>query len=90
MGVGSKTGLEISAWKAKNRPSTKFARILSKIGGLCGGAIEVIAAIGLIASGVTKSGSNTWQMVGLFVVGLAIDVGSHWIALKIDKKLSAK
>jgi len=90
MRTGSKIGASISNWKSETMPVSGIARILSKVGGLIGSAVEIIAALGLIAVGITKGNQNFWQLVGLYVVGLIVDLGTHWIAIQIDKKKSAR
>ena len=90
MRTGSKLGAGFAEWKAKNRVSSPAARILSKTGGFIGGALEIIGVIGLIASGAMKEGPDFVPMAGIVLLGIAIDLGSHWIAMTIDKKPSAK
>ena len=90
MKVGSKIGASISNWKENTRPNSKAARVFSKIGGFIGSAIEIIAVLGLLLDWSVENRQNFWRMVGLFAIGLIIDMGSHWIAIRMDKKLSAK
>lgn len=87
---GARMGASLSQWKKKNPLSSLFARILSKIGGFIGGAMLIIGVLGLIAGSAMKNGPDFGTMVALALGGLAVDVGSHWIALQIDKKLSTK
>ena len=83
---GARMGNSITQWKKKNPLSTLFARIVSGVGGFAGGAMLVICCLGLIAGSAMKNGPDFGAMVGLGVGGMAIDIGSHWIAVQIDKK----
>jgi len=87
---GARIGNAITQWKKKNRLSSLFARIISKVGGFAGGIMLVVGCLGLIAGSAMKNGPDFGSMVGLCLGGLAIDVGSHWIAVQVDKKLSTK
>ena len=92
MGIrnGALMGNAITQWKKKNPLSSLIARIISKVGGIAGGIMLVLGCLGLIAGSAMKNGPDFGAMVGLAVGGIVVDLGSHWIAMQIDKKLSAK
>ena len=87
---GVRIGSALSQWKKENPLSSLFARVLSKVGGFIGGTTLFVACIGAIASRSTlKNVPGLWTMVAFAVAGLIIDAGSHWVAMQIDRKLSA-
>lgn len=88
--TGAQIGNAIVQWKKKNSLSSLFARIFSRIGGFVGGAMLIVAVIGLIVSESMKDGPNIGAMIGLALGGIAVDVGTHWIAMQIDKMLAKK
>ena len=90
--MGIKNGVKLSGaladWKQKNPLSSMFARIFATIGSVIGGILLILGTLGVIVS-ISLEGSVSFMlMVGLAVCGIAIDAGSYWIALQIDRNAS--
>lgn len=87
---GARMGNAIARWKEKNAPYSRTCQILAKLAGFIGGAIEVVAILGLLLSMAMEKGPDFFSMILLWLGGNVIDIGGHWLIKKLDDRLCRK
>lgn len=80
---GARAGFFLSQWKAKHRPATKAGKILSKLFGFIGGCMEIVAVLGILVSMSSLKGVSFTGILLLWLGGLALDIGMHWVICQI-------